>query len=132
MNHPLQIAEQQPFSKHLGFKLISAGDDRAIVELPYRSFLGDDRIHGGAISALVDTAATCAFWSDPNANAKSRGATVGFSISFLKMSPGSTLRAHATVRRRGGAICFGDVSVTDGDGDEVAIANVTYKLKINN
>jgi acyl-coenzyme A thioesterase PaaI-like protein len=56
------------------------------------------------------------------------GATVGFTVNFLKLAVNSDLTATATVRRRGRTLCTGDVSVTNEVGDEVAIAVVTYKL----
>jgi len=87
-----------------------------------------ERINDGAISALVDSAATCAFWSHDDVGADSRGATVGFSISFLRLVRASDLLEIATVRRRGGSLCIGEVAVTDEDNEEVAIATVTYKL----
>ena len=123
-----EIAEGQRFSQYLGFELVESKADKAIVKLPYAEHLGIDRVNGGAISALVDTAATCAFWSHDGAGSESRGATVGFSINYLHLVVAADLWATATVRRRGGSICVGDVSVANADGKEVAIATVTYKL----
>lgn len=121
------IAEQT-FARHLGVEFVAAETDQATLRLVYSAQLGDDRINGGAISSLVDLAATCAFWSHPAINDGSRGATIGFSINYLHLSREQDLLAHARVRRRGGSICVGDVSVTDESGREVAIAQVTYKL----
>jgi len=123
-----EIAERQSFSKHLGFELLEATADRAVLRLPYAEHLGTDRVNGGAISSLVDTAATCAFWSHAGLDASARGATVGFTINFLRLVVAEDLVATATVRRRGGTICVGDVSVVNPSGHEVAIAQVTYKL----
>ena len=47
---------------------------------------------------------------------------------FLALAVATDLTATATVRRRGGTLCTGDVSVRNGAGDEVATAIVTYKL----
>ena len=99
-----------------------------VVKLPYAPKLGVGRIHGGAISALVDIAATAAFWSSPDVTPASRGATVGFTINFLNLAVASDLTATATVRRRGGTLCTGNVAVCNEDGQEVAVAIVTYKL----
>jgi uncharacterized protein (TIGR00369 family) len=82
----------------------------------------------GAIAGLVDAAATASFWASPHLSAGARGTTIGFSISFLSAARGKDLVATATVRRRGREISTGEVSVCDGDGREVAIALVTYKL----
>ena len=116
------------FAALLGVRLRESGQDRAVVELPYSGKLGVGRVHGGAISALIDVAATAAFWSCPRLGANARGATVGFTVQFLKLAVGTGLVATATVRRRGGTLCTGDVTVRDEAGDEVAAAMVTYKL----
>ena len=116
------------FAALLGTRLLERGEDRAVVQLPYSPKLGVGRIHGGAISALVDIAATAAFWSCSNLSAAARGATVGFTINFLALAVATDLTATASVRRRGGTLCTGDVSVRNGGGEEVATAIVTYKL----
>jgi uncharacterized protein (TIGR00369 family) len=123
-----EIAERQRFSQTLGFQLVSTETDHAVLKLPYGEHLGIERVNGGAISSLVDTAATCAFWSHPKVGPTSRGATVGFAINFLQLVVAEDLWASARVRRRGGNICVGDVSVTNAAQQEVAIATVTYKL----
>ncbi len=122
-----QIAKEG-FADHLGATFVEAETDRVVVGLPYHEALGVGRIHGGAISALVDIAATAAFWSDPTIPANARGATIGFTINFLKLAVAEDLQAEATVRRRGGTVCTGNVSVTNTSGEEVAVAVVTYKL----
>jgi uncharacterized protein (TIGR00369 family) len=116
------------FAKLLGTRLVSREPDRVVVRMPYADAIGGERVHGGAISALVDIAATAAFWSHPDISADARGATVGFTINFLNLARNVDLIADAIVRRRGGQICTGDVTVSDDGGREVAIARVTYKL----
>lgn len=116
------------FAALLGTYLVESGEDRAVVALPYAPKLGVGRIHGGAISALVDIAATAAFWSSSKLPDDPRGATVGFSINFLSLAVAVDLIAEATVRRRGGTLCTGEVTVRDPEGNEIAIATVTYKL----
>lgn len=122
------IAVEQAFARHLGVELVSASTDHAVLRLPYGPHLGDDRVNGGAIASLVDLAATCAFWAHPDVGPRARGATIGFSINYLELVVGDALTASARVRRRGGSICVGDVSVSDSREREVALANVTYKL----
>ena len=119
---------QESYADMLGVEILERGQDRVVARLPYREQLGVGRIHGGAISGLVDIAATAAFWSHRDLPSHARGATVGFTINFLRLAVATDLRATATVRRRGGTICVGDVSVVGQDGEEVATAMVTYKL----
>lgn len=116
------------FAEVLGTELVEETLDRVVVKLPYGSHLGVERIHGGAISALVDVAATAAFWSDPALTEHARGATVDFTIHFMRLAVAVDLYAEATVRRRGGSLCVGDVIVCNEQGEEMAIARVTYKL----
>ncbi len=122
------IAEGEPYPQHLGIKLVESAQDRAVLCLPYRAYLGLDRMHGGAISSLVDVAAVCAFWSHPDIDPDARGATVCFSINFLRKATALDLIATATVRRRGRKICVAHVAVTTDAGEEIAVATVTYML----
>ncbi len=128
-DHPTaQRIANENFAGYLGTQLVEAGEDRVVVRLPYNENLGTGRVHGGAISALVDIAATAAFWSSSRLPADPRGATVGFSINFLRLAVAVDLEAEAVVRRRGGTLCTGEVTVRQDTGEEVAIATVTYKL----
>ena len=120
----------EKFARHLNLELQSVERDRAILRLPYNEYLGTGRVNGGAIASLVDLAATCAFWAHPDADRDSRGATVNFTINFLRLAVAESLTATATVRRRGGTLCTGEVVVTNAAGDEFAIAVVTYKLQL--
>ena len=122
------LIAQESFARMLGVELVEHAEDRAVARLPYREQLGTGRIHGGAISGLVDIAATAAFWSHRDLPSNARGATIGFTINFLRVAAQTDLSAIATVRRRGGTICVGDVAVVGQDGEEVATAVVTYKL----
>ncbi len=126
-----EIAEQETYSQHLGIEIVSVEANRVILGLPYKSYLGIGRIHGGAISSVVDLAGTCACWAHPELNDTYLGATLGFSINFLSLVRNVDLTADAKVRRRGGSICVADVSVSDGQ-QEVAIAQLTYKLNLPN
>ena len=124
-----QIAEQETYSRHLGIEIGSVETDRVVLKLPYQEFLGTHRIHGGAISSLVDLAGTCACWAHPDLSDDYLGATVGFSINFLSLVKNVDLVAEAKVRRRGGTICVADITVFDKD-QEVAVAQLTYKLNL--
>ena len=123
------IAAEQNFARHLGVEVVSVMTDQVVLRLPYREYLGTERVNGGAISALVDLAGTCACWSNPRVTAAARGATVGFSINFLKLVVAQEVIATARVRRRGGMLCVAEVSVANAAGEEVALATVTYKLE---
>ena len=124
-----EIAEQETYSQLLGIEIDRVETDRVLLKLPYRECLGTHRIHGGAISSLVDLAGTCACWANPGLNNDYLGATVGFSINFLSLVANVDLLADAKVRRRGGSICVADISVRDNTR-EIAISQLTYKLNL--
>lgn len=119
-----------PLGVLLGMELVGLETDCAAVRMPYRLELttAGDTVHGGAISALVDTAGTACAWAHPDANPEDLGATVGFSIQFLSAARSATLTATARVRRRGREISTIDVSVRSDDETEVAAALLTYKI----
>lgn len=121
---------RSPYGELLGLELVRLAEGYAEIRMPFRPELVTvgDTVHGGAISALVDTAGTASAWATPSASPEGRGATVGFSLSFMAGARGVDLVAAATVRRRGRQISTSEVSVRDPDGNEVALALVTYKL----
>ncbi len=128
MERARQIVTDDTFAQLLGVELVSLVQDEVVVRLPYQPSLGVGRVHGGAISALVDISATACFWAHPALTGNARGATVGFTVNFLSLAIATDLTALATIRRRGGTLCTGDVSVRDPNDLEVATAIVTYKL----
>lgn len=124
-----EIAEQETYSQLLGIQINHVETDHVVLSLPYQECLGTHRIHGGAISSLVDLAGTCACWAHPDLSNDHLGATVGFSINFLTLVAKLDLVADAKVRRRGGSICVAEISVLDGTR-EIAISQLTYKLNL--
>ncbi len=125
-----KLVVKSPYGALLGLELVDAAEDCVRLRLPYRREVTTlvDTVHGGAISGLVDCAATASFWAIPEITPGSRGTTIGFSVSFLSAGRGSDLVATARVRRRGRHISTGDVTVCDSESKEVAFALVTYKL----
>jgi uncharacterized protein (TIGR00369 family) len=118
-----------PFAALLGIELVRIEDDRVQVRLRFRhevTTIGDV-VHGGAIAALIDVAATAAVWSGADLAVQQRGTTVGFTVNFLTAGRGQDLVATAHVLRRG-MLCTCEVTVADADGSAVAQALVTYKL----
>jgi uncharacterized protein (TIGR00369 family) len=124
-----QWFDASPFNKHLGMRLERLDKDRADVVMPFSASLPTlgDVVHGGAISALADTAATAASWAGVDEPGDGRGATVALTVEFLAAARGD-LTATARVLRRGRSICFSEVDVSDARGGLVAKALATYKL----
>jgi uncharacterized protein (TIGR00369 family) len=125
-----EFLRHSPFVLHLGIRLASIERDRARLVMPYRGELATigDVVHGGALGALVDTAAMAASWSAHETPARLRGTTVGLSVDFVAAARGQEVTADARVIRRGSSLCFCDVDVTDAGGALVAKGIVTYKL----
>jgi uncharacterized protein (TIGR00369 family) len=119
-----------PLVGHLGIRLVTLEPDRAELALPFDPSLATigDVVHGGAISALIDTAAMAAAWADDTVPESPRGSTVGLSVDFVSAASGEDLTARASVVRRGSRLCFVEVDVAAADGRIVAKALVTYQL----
>lgn len=122
---------RSPLGRHLDWRAERIEPDRACFHMPFaeHNVTVGNMVHGGAISALADAAATAACWATPDADpATSRGATVALNINFLKAALGVGLTADARVVQRGGSLCVADVEVRSDDGELIALARATYKL----
>ena len=118
-----------PFARKLAIACEQVAVDRVKMRLPWtpeHTTLGD-MLHGGAIAALVDVAATGACWATPDLEPGARGTTIGFSLSFLNAGRAQDLLAEARVVQRGRSIVTAEVDVHAADGKHVARALVTYK-----
>jgi uncharacterized protein (TIGR00369 family) len=118
-----------PLARLLGVAVESVLPDVVVLRLPYRDAVTTmgDLVHGGAIGALIDTAATAAAWTGADLARGPRGTTIGLTINFLAGAHADDLRATARVIQRGRSIVVCDVSVA-GAAHAVARALVTYKL----
>jgi uncharacterized protein (TIGR00369 family) len=119
-----------PHAAQLGVRLASIGTDEAVLELPYKPELATigDVVHGGAIGALIDTAAMAAAWATDEVPENPAGSTVALSMNFAAAATGVDLRATARVAKRGGRLSFCEVSVTDPEGIMVAHGIATYRF----
>jgi len=119
-----------PHAAQLGIRLASIGTDEAVLELPYKAELATigDVVHGGAIGALIDTAAMAAAWATDDVPENPAGSTVALSMNFAAAATGVDLRATARVAKRGGRLSFCEVSVTDPEGNMVAHGIATYRF----
>ena len=123
--------ESSPFVTQLGIRVEEMEADRAVLTMPFSDTLATlgDVVHGGAISSLVDTAAAAAAWSGAQVPERPRASTVGLTVDFLAPARAQGVVAEARVVRRGGrGLCFCEVRVSADDGDQVALALVTYQL----
>jgi uncharacterized protein (TIGR00369 family) len=119
-----------PLARLLGLVVDAVADDHVRLRLPYREAVTTvgDTVHGGAIAALIDTAATAAAWAGADLAVQQRGTTIGLSVNYLAAGRAQDLTATARVLQRGRRICVLDVEVTAADATAVARALVTYKV----
>jgi uncharacterized protein (TIGR00369 family) len=124
------MEELVPFNRYLGIRGESAEGGRAVLLLPVREeFVGDPRrpaLHGGVLSALVDTAGGVAAWS-----ALEEGesvSTVDLRIDYLEPAGlAGPLRAEAELVRKGNRVCHVRIAVSQ-DGVLVAEGRGVYNI----
>lgn len=93
-----QFIEALPFSKALQMRLEHMAEGRAEISMPYaKELVGDPAtgvIHGGAVSALMDTCGGAAVMSHPQT--KSATATLDLRIDYMRpATPGDRITARA-------------------------------------
>jgi uncharacterized protein (TIGR00369 family) len=119
-----------PHAAQLGIRLASIGTDKAALELPFKTEIATigEVVHGGAIGALIDTAAMAAAWASDEVPENPAGSTVALAVNFAAAASGVDLRAAARVVKRGGRLSFCEVEVTDPEGAVVAHGIATYRF----
>jgi len=127
----LKIMEDEvPFNRVLGIRGESAEPGACVLVLPVRpEFVGDFRrpaLHGGVLSALIDTAGGVAAWSalGPNESVS----TVDLLVDYIEPAGlAAPLRATAELVRKGNRVCHVRVSVSQ-DGRLVAEGRAVYNI----
>jgi len=112
------MEEQVPFNKLLGLRGDFIGEGRSVLLLtPRPDFLGDVRrpaLHGGVLSALIDTAGGLAAWSalSPDESVS----TVDLRVDYLEPAGlEGVLRAEAELVRKGNRVCHVRIALTQQD-----------------
>ena len=125
-----QFIPNSPHAAQLGIRLASIGSDEAVLELPFKPELATigNVVHGGAIGALIDTAAMAAAWATDDVPENPAGSTVSLSVNYAAAADGVDLRAHGRVAKRGGRLSFCEVTVTDPDNAVIAQGIATYRF----
>ena len=122
-----------PHSHALGMQILDLGEGRATICMPWDTrFVGDPVtgvIHGGAVSALMDTASGAAVMCHPSGPLGT--ATLGLRIDYMRpATSGQTITARAECYHVTRSVAFVRVTATDDDADRpVAMATGTFTLE---
>lgn len=122
-----QLIEALPFSHALQMQLDEVDAGRAVVSMPYNAALVGDPatgvIHGGAVSALLDTCAGAAVLSHPGEAVST--ATLDLRIDYMRAArPGQRITAEAECYHVTRTVAFVRATARDEevDGPPVATA----------
>lgn len=119
-----QFIEAIPHSQALSMRLEQIGDGMAEISMPYdERLVGDPAtgvIHGGAVSALMDTCGGAAVMSHPDAMGT---ATIDLRIDYMRpATPGQRIRARAECYHVTRAVAFVRATALDDDTDRPVAA----------
>jgi uncharacterized protein (TIGR00369 family) len=122
-----------PHSHALNMRLEAIGEGLATIAMPYdTALIGDPEtgvIHGGAVSALMDTACGAAVMCHPEAGIST--ATLDLRIDYMRpATPGETIRTRAECHHVTRSVAFVRAVATDADESRpVATATGTFTVE---
>ncbi len=128
-----KFIEAIPHARALGMVLTNVGDGHAEIAMDYDTrFVGDPEtgvIHGGAVSALMDTCGGAAVMSHPAATVST--ATLGLRIDYMRAAtPGQRITARAECYHVTRSVAFVRATAVDDDPDRpVATATGTFTIE---
>lgn len=118
-----------PFEEYLGMRIEEAAGGKAVLSMPFAAKLaqGKGLMHGGAVTALADTAVAMAIKSilPPD----SHFATTDLGLTFHAPVKGGRVKAVARVIERDDRSIRGEAEVFDEDGIKVATFHSVFRIK---
>jgi uncharacterized protein (TIGR00369 family) len=128
-----QFITALPHSVALGMTLESLEKGIAVISMPYADHLVGDPvtgvIHGGAVSALMDTSCGAAVMSHPSH--PNGTATIDLRIEYFRAAtPGQTITTRAECYHMTRSVAFVRATATDEDAENpVASATGTFTVE---
>jgi uncharacterized protein (TIGR00369 family) len=127
-----QFVEALPYARALGMRLDHLKDGVAVISMDYDARLVGDPttgvIHGGAVSALMDTSGGAAAMSLPEVDGT---ATIDLRIDYMRpATPGQRITARAECYHVTRSVAFVRATATDADGARpVATATGAFTIE---
>jgi acyl-CoA thioesterase len=118
-----------PFEEFLGMRIEEAAEGRAVLAMPFKVKLaqGKGLMHGGAVTALADTAVAMAIKS--LLPEETNFVTTELALKFHAPIHGGTVRAVAKATREDERTLKGIAEVFDGNGVKAATFTSVFKVK---
>ncbi len=132
LGNPIQFMEVLPHGNALNMQLIELGEGTAALGLPYdKRLVGDPEtgvVHGGPISALMDTCCGASVMSHPDVSGMT--ATIDLRINYMRAAkPGDTIIARAECHHVTRSVAFVRAVAEDTDTKTpIATATGTFMV----
>lgn len=119
--------QRAPAQSVVGIEVLAIDLDYAELAIPFSRTVdnGGGSIHGGVLAMLADTAVACAL--STNFDGRMGFATSNLNIHFLRRAKGRVV-AKASIVKKGGTVCVGQVAIEDENGVLVATSSCDFIL----
>ena len=125
-------ADSNLFWRHLGVRVVEAEPGRVRLRVSVRDEIKNAvgaPVHGGVYSALVDMAVGGALGTLHEESEGGVGqTTLDLNVSYLSGVRDGDIYAEGRILRHGRTIAFGEVTVSDGKGQTLAVGRATYMI----